>query len=106
MIVAAPTGFGKTAYVQQLLQKADRTIHPPPENIVLGHSYWQPKYNEIRDAIPNIQFVRGIPPNLEDDSFLDPIKRNLIVFDDLMSDIRKDQRITDLFTKGSHHWAK
>ena len=30
-------------------------------------------------------------------------QRNLIVFDDLMSEAKCDQRIADLFTKGSHH---
>ena len=30
-------------------------------------------------------------------------KRNLLVFDDLMTEANCDQRIADLFTKGSHH---
>ena len=54
-------------------------------------------------AIPDIEFTQCISPHLEDDSFLDVNSRNLIVLDDLMSDVGKDQRITDLFTKGSHH---
>ena len=34
---------------------------------------------------------------------MDPSKRNLIIFDDLMTEAKCDQRIADLFTKGSHH---
>ena len=103
MIVAAPTGFGKTVYVYNLLQRANQTIEPPPERIIICYSHWQPSYNDMQDSIPNIEFMRGIPSNLEQDSFLDTSKRNLIIFDDLMSDIGKDNRMTDLFTKGSHH---
>ena len=103
MIVAAPTGFGKTVYVYNLLQRADQAIEPPPERIIICYSHWQPLYTAMQDTIPNIEFMRGIPSNLEQDSFLDTSKRNLIVFDDLMSDISKDDRMTDLFTKGSHH---
>ena len=35
-------------------------------------------------AMPNIEFVKGIPTALEQDSFFDVNKRNLIVFDDQM----------------------
>ena len=40
---------------------------------------------------------------LERDSYFDVNKRNLIVFDDQMTDASKDKRIVNLFTRGSHH---
>ena len=40
---------------------------------------------------------------LEQDSYLDVNKRNLIVFDDQMIDASKDKRIVNLFTRGSHN---
>ena len=54
-------------------------------------------------AMPNIEFVKGIPTALEQDSYFDVNKRNLIVFDDQMIDASKDKRIVNLFTRGSHH---
>ena len=54
-------------------------------------------------AMPNIEFVKGIPRALEQDSYFDVNKRNLIVFDDQMIDASKDKRIVNLFTRGSHH---
>ena len=54
-------------------------------------------------AMPNIEFVKGIPTALEQDSYFDVNKRNLIVFDDQMIDDSKDKRIVNLFTRGSHH---
>ena len=54
-------------------------------------------------TIPTIEFVKGIPESLENDSYLDVNKRNLIVIDDQMIEAGKDNRIVNLFTKGSHH---
>ena len=53
--------------------------------------------------MPHIEFVMGIPTALEQDSYFDVNKRNLIVFDDLMITACKDKRIVNLFTRGSHH---
>ena len=50
-----------------------------------------------------VQFIQGIPDNLDDDDFFDPTGNNLLVIDDLFSEASKDQRITGLFTEGSHH---
>ena len=54
-------------------------------------------------AMPNTEFVKGIPTALEQDSYFDVNKSNLIVFDDQMIDASKDKRIVNLFTSGSHH---
>ena len=54
-------------------------------------------------AIPHIEFVKGIHTTLEQDSYFDVNKRNLIVFDDQTIDASKDKRIVNLVTRGSHH---
>ena len=102
-MVAGMTGSGKTVWVQSLLKQANRMINLPPERIVWCYSQWQPAYMEMLVTIPNIEFVKGIPPPLEQDSYFQVNKRNLIVFDDQMIDAGKDQRIVNLFTRGSHH---
>ena len=48
--------------------------------------------------MPHIEFVTGIPTALEQDSYFDVNKRNLIMFDDQMIDASKDVRIVNLFT--------
>ena len=62
----------------------------------------KPLYAEMQRIIPGIEFVKGIAANIEDEHFLNPAIRNLIVIDDL-SEASNDKRICDLFTKGSHH---
>ena len=102
-MVAGMTGSGKTVWVQSLLTQAYRMINLPPEKIVWCYSQWQPAYMEMLVTIPNIEFVKGIPTALEQDAYFSVNKRNLIVFDDQMIDAGKDQRIVNLFTRGSHH---
>ena len=101
--IAGMTGSGKTAWVRSLLQQASETIHPPPERIVWCYSQWQPAYTEMLVPMPHIEFVKGIPKALEQDSYFNVNTRNLIVFDDQMIDASKDKRIVNLFTRGSHH---
>ena len=43
------------------------------------------------------------PAALEQDCYFDVNKRNLIVFDDQMTDARKEKRIVNFFSRGSHH---
>ena len=77
---------------------------PEPDRIIWLYKRWQPLYTEMKSTIhPPIEFVRGIPIDLEKDSFLNPKVHNVIVLDDLMSVAGKDPRVTDLFTEGSHH---
>jgi hypothetical protein len=77
---------------------------PSPQRIVWLYKRWQPLYDEIsRTVVPWVEFVRGIPMDLDGDHYFDPRIRNVIVLDDLISIAVKDQRINDLFTEGSHH---
>ena len=102
-MIAGMTGSGKTAWVRSLLQQASETIYPPPERIVWCYSQWQPAYTEMLVAMPHIEFIKGIPTALKQDSYFDVNKQNVIVFDGQMIDASKDKRIVNLFTRGSHH---
>ncbi|KAL9958150.1 hypothetical protein ACROYT_G035124 [Oculina patagonica] len=102
-MVAGMTGSGKTVWVKSLLQQAHKTMHPTPERIVWCYSQWQPAYRELLLTIPGIEFIKGIPSTLEQDSFFDVNIRNLIVIDDQMIEAGSDNWIVNLFTKGSHH---
>ncbi|CAC5413217.1 unnamed protein product [Mytilus coruscus] len=103
MTVSGPTSCGKTYFVKQLLQNS-RLIQPTIQRIIWLYGRWQPLYDEIQRTVnPHVEFVQGIPLDLEKDSYLDSSVRNMIVLDDLMSTSAKDPRITDLFSEGSHH---
>ena len=104
-MVAGMTGSGKIVWVQSLLQQAQTVIDQPPERVIWCYSQSQPAYTQLlmMMMIPTLESVKGIPESLENDSYLDVNIRNLIVFDDQMIEAGKDNRIVNLFTKGSHH---
>ena len=102
--VSGPTSCGKTYFVKLLLQHCMTKISPPPERIVWLYKRWQPLYDVIKETVyPKVDFIQGIPLDLDQDSFIHPSKRNLVILDDLMSTAVKDSRVNELFTEGSHH---
>ena len=87
-----------------MLQHHGKRIQPGIQRIVWLYKRWQPLYTVIqRSTTPNVEFIQGIPPDLDDDDFFDTRVNNLLILDDLFSETGKDKRITDLFTEGSHH---
>ena len=100
-LVAGPTGSGKTLWVTHLLQHRYTMIHPVPENIVWFYGEFQKAYVDISRVIPNIRFVEGVPTDF--DNYIDRESTNLFILDDLMTEIKSNQSVTHLFTKGSHH---
>ncbi|CAC5359072.1 unnamed protein product [Mytilus coruscus] len=104
MIVSGPPSCGKTHFMKNMLQQIKRLCSPYPERIVWLYKRWRPLYEEIqRTVLPRIEFIRGIPFDLEKDDFFDPNIRNMILLYDLMSTSAKDSRIKDLLTEGSQH---
>ena len=97
--ISGMTGSGKTFWVQSLLQQSSQAIQLPPERIVWSYSKWQPAYLEMLSTVPQIGFVKGIPPALEDDFFFHVGKRNLIMLDDQMIDASKDKHIRAIYTR-------
>jgi hypothetical protein len=101
MQICGPSFCGKTVWLQKLL--SSKSIQPLIQRIVWCYGQWQPAYQQMSKTLPNVEFVRGIPDDLERDFYFDTSVNNLIVLDDLMTVAKNDNRVSDLFTKGSHH---
>ena len=70
-------------------------VTPIPEEIIWHYGKWQPSYGNAY----GVKFVEGLPVKEEAEGRRR--KRCLIIIDDLMHET--DERVTRLFTKGSHH---
>ena len=79
LMVAASTGGGKTWFVKDLLENREQWISPAPQRIIWIYGQWQPLYAEMQRIIPGIEFVKGIPANIEDEQFLNPAIRNRLI---------------------------
>ena len=87
--------------MKRLLEGCEDIIQNLPENIIWCYDMDQTLYHGMQETIPNITFIEGVPNDLE--ATLDPSVGNLIVLDDMKHQLSRNPRVTDLFTKGSHH---
>ena len=100
-LVAGPTGCSKTQFVKKLIEQGKCITNGCAEKIFWLYGEYQPVYIQLSQRFPDISFIEGIPENLNE--YIDSKYRNLLVIDDLMPESGNDKRITNLFTKGSHH---
>ena len=98
-LIAGPTQSGKTHLLQQILLYQDLLITPQLDRIVYCYTKWQPKFDEMKLSVRNIEFFQGIKPVDE----LNQNENNLIVLDDLMQECENSDSISRLFTIDSHH---
>ena len=75
-------------------------IQPPPQEIFWCYGEWQPAYHQLMER--GVRMIEGIPDMTELKK--SPEIPKLLIFDDLMQDMKSDQHLVKLFTRGSHHW--
>ena len=101
MIVAGPIMSGKSYWMKQRLL-SDR-ITPPPDRIIWLYKRWQPLYEDLKDRIPHLEFIRGLPANKNSDTFLNLNERTFVVIDDLMKYATENKDVCELFVEGAQH---
>jgi hypothetical protein len=98
LTVAGPTGSGKTVLVRNLLESVDQLINVEKTFRVLwSYGTYQSGYN-VPYLNPNVrvEHIEGLPTGEEGDY-------DILVVDDLMSELGGSKALSNLFTKGSHH---
>ena len=103
MMIAGPTGCGKTFFVKKLLT-GKNNFTQPVRNILYCYGVYQPLFNEMRRTIPNIEFHKGLPETSEIELLSSTKHFDIIVLDDLMERIVNSLSAQELFTKFCHHY--
>ena len=99
LTISGPTQSGKTTIVKNILLRRYELISVPIDNILYCYTEYQPAFDELKTAIPSIQFHQGLP-----DEIADPLDRHkLVILDDLMEEICSNKSYSTLFTRTSHH---
>jgi len=96
ILIAGPTGSGKTAFVLKLIK--ENLFQTNFAQIVWFYNEWQSAYESLSKVV---EFRQDC-----DDAFYETISalhQNLIVLDDQMSKLGDSQLLSKLFTEGSHH---
>ena len=99
IIIAGPTGCGKTHFVTEILKY--RLIDPMPTRMILLYEEPQPMYAQWKQWFPNFEMVRGWVPDIAER--FDGNVKNLLILDDQMSVAGDDKELSRLFTIASHH---
>lgn len=60
VIIAAPSGSGKSELVEKLL-KEKKLFYPSPKKIVYCYDRWQPRFDRMKKQ-SKITFYKGLPP--------------------------------------------
>ncbi len=98
-IVAGPTGCGKTVLVRRILKNYTQlTTIKEPLRVIWGYGQWQNCYNEPIEGIKVI-YNEGLPTEEDIKEFCP----QLVIIDDLMTEVGGNKKLSSLFTKGSHH---
>ena len=107
MLIAAPSGSGKTNQLMNLIAHMDKTFH---EIIICVKSADEPLYEMMINKLKNIVVYESgeVPPLSQYSKIDDKTKRlkrldkkqRLIVFDDLITDRRANQIASEYYIKG------
>ena len=101
VVVAVPSGGGKTEWLEQVL-KDKKLFYPPSKKIVYCYDRWQPRFDRVKKQ-SKVKFYKGLPPGGALAKWFKPQDHGILIMDDLMEEGGSDKRVLDLFTKDSHH---
>ena len=96
MLIVGPTSSGKTIFTKNLLENKTLMLKNAPSRIVWCYSVWQPLYENLSEFI---EFYEGLPD-------IELIKQGnfILVVDDLMTEVSNNEKLSQIFTKYSHHY--
>ena len=92
------TQCGKAYFTRHMLRYLEELFYPVPTKIIYCYGEYQKEFDGLP---PSVELTEGFPDHLND--MVRGHDHSLVVLDDLMSQCSYDQRVADLFTRGSHH---
>ena len=96
--ICRQTQRGKSYFTGHMLPYLEELFYPVPTKIIYCYGEYQKEFDELP---PVVELTEGFPDHLND--MVRGQDHSLLVLDDLMSQCSKDQRVADLFMRGSHH---
>lgn len=95
ILVAGPSGAGKTKFVFDLINNQTRLLDTPLKFIYWFYGENKPEYHSNYP----ITFLEGLPEDFTE--YIISNEYGLIVIDDLMTESKNDDNMTNLFSKRS-----
>ena len=95
--ISGQSQSGKSYLVRKMLHHLNELFYPVPSKVIYCYGEYQKEFDELR----GVDFVEGFPADLS--QLTQDHEQTLLLLDDLRAECSKDQRVSDLFTWGSHH---
>ena len=102
IICAGPSSSGKSHLAFEIIKRRNELFSEPIEQVTYVYGEFQPKFYELSSSEDNIKFTNDLFE-------IDEIKSgpHLLILDDLQQDLVSDKKkrelVTNLFLRGSHH---
>ena len=103
MICTGASGVGKTMFVKKFLENINRVTLCNFSTVVFSYSLNQPLYDELRETMPNIIWVKGCMSSDIEAYLTSDSGNKLLIIDDQMMESSTTPFLLELFTKLSHH---
>lgn len=103
IMIAGPTGCGKTVFLQKLLS-CPYNFTRPIRSILYCYGVFQPRFRQLQRMIPNLTLHAGLPSQSTVELYNNYRHLDIIVLDDLMEVITDNVQAQKLFTKYCHHY--
>ena len=95
--ISGQSQSGKSYLVRRLLRHLNELFYPVPTKVIYCYGEYQKEFDELH----GVDFIEGFPTDLT--QLTQGHEQTLLILDDLMGECSGDQRVSDLFTRGSHH---
>ena len=104
LMVSGQTGAGKSRLVYKLLQNLPAMyVEDTPVETLYCYGIYQPLFDEMKRKLSNFTLHPGLPTKQELEEYTKTREHKLIVLDDLMNQVIKNDEMELLFTQGCHH---
>ena len=98
--VIGPSKCGKSVFVSNLLKNKSKIFTSPAYKIWYCYGAYQTLFDTMKKEIDDITFHEGLPENIK--GFADG-RHNILVLDDLQTEIISNPEAVKWFTVASHH---
>ena len=95
--ISGQSQSGKSYLVRRLLLHLNELFYPVPTKVICCYGEYQKEFDELH----GVDFIEGFPTDLT--QLTQGHEETLLILDDLTGECSGDQRVSDLFTRGSHH---
>ena len=106
LIINGSSSCGKTTVIEKLLTHAEDCFTEQPVEVVwiyADHTADQKLFDRLRERLP-ITFRAGFPADsIQNNTLFTKAGPKLLILDDIVTELRNNQALFDLFNVLSHH---